>query len=61
MHASRMALEKRRTDLFLETPDGPAQRRLGDVQGFGRAAEAAAFDDDRERLELLKVVSHAKR
>jgi hypothetical protein len=54
-----VALEKRRADLFFETPDGPAQRGLGDVQGMRGPTEAAALDDRRKRLKLLEVVSHA--
>ena len=47
--------------LFLEPLHCPAQRGLGDVQGFCRAPEAAIRDDGRESLKQLEVVGHAER
>lgn len=51
---SRLAAEQRMADLVLQAPDLLAQRRLGDAQAGGRAAEVEFLGEYDERVQLGK-------
>src|ERR1700709_1549443 len=53
-----MAFEQRGTKLFLQPLDRPAQSRLRHMEDLCCATEAAAFDNRRERMKLLKTKGH---
>jgi len=51
------AVEQRRPQVVLERLDAAAQRRLGDEQALGRAAEGARFGDRDEVFRCLMFTS----
>ncbi|KAH0444555.1 hypothetical protein KCU90_g802, partial [Aureobasidium melanogenum] len=61
LHTLRVPFEQRRADLILEPFDGAAQRGLRDMQHFRGTAEAAARHNGGERMQLLKIESHAQK
>ena len=50
-----VALEQLRAELLLERLDLPAERGLGDVQGFGRPAEVQLLRDGDEPADLDEI------
>ena len=58
-HAMAFAQEQRRPDLRFQRLDAARQRRLADVQGHGRAAEAAVLVQGKDVAELAQLDRHA--
>jgi hypothetical protein len=54
-HALTMADEQRDAELFLQLSDVAAQRRLRDVQPFGRSRHAGFFGDGDECAEVAEI------
>jgi hypothetical protein len=59
LHAAPGAMEQSPAELGFERRDLPAQHRLGDAQGRGGAAEAAAVGNTTKRAHGLEVHSIA--
>ncbi len=55
MHALLRPLEQGEAQLFFQLHDLPAERRLGQVQQFGGAADIALFGDGDEIAELAQI------
>jgi hypothetical protein len=55
LDAARRAVQERHAELGLEPPDLLRERRLGDVQALGGAAEVALLGDRDERAEMPEL------
>lgn len=59
-HASGSSLEQPDPVAGFQIPDHATERRLGNVDRFGRHADAASLGDGKETLELLWIEGHVK-
>ena len=59
--ALRGTVQQAGAELLFEMADLPAQRRLGEMQGGGGAAEVPVIGDDREVPHQPQVEVHSRR